>query len=98
MLRHPKQGGTTPAAAPLRARRKERVGGERDRGLRLGWGAVRQRLGDRDGGREANVLLGKTKKRQACRRLGDGDGSPEANILREAKGRRVQAERQQGGD
>ena len=55
-----------------------------------GRGAVRQRLGDGDGGREANILLRKTKRRRACRRLGDGVGSPEANVLlREAKRRQA---------
>ena len=32
--------------------------------------------GDGDGGREANVLLRKTKRRRASRKLGDGDGVP----------------------
>ena len=46
-----------------------------ERGAGRGWGAVRQRLGDGDGGRKA-VLLGKTNKRVPAGGWATGTGVP----------------------
>ena len=67
-----------------------------ERGSWRGWGAERLVAGD--GGREANVLLGKTKKRRACRRLGDGHGSPEAKRRQACRLRGSKGARRRWGD